>query len=108
MADQRDSENGRLTPENWARIKDLFGRALELEPVERRAFLRRECGQDDATLVEVESLLSSYEPDDSRAAEPEEAQSDELEQGPGSQIDRYQIVRHIGAGGMGAVYLGLR
>jgi serine/threonine protein kinase len=108
MADERDSENGRVTPENWARIKDLFGRALELEAVERREFLRRECGQDDSTLAEVESLLSSYEPDNSRAAEPTETQSDEAEQRPGSQIDRYQIVRQIGAGGMGAVYLGLR
>jgi eukaryotic-like serine/threonine-protein kinase len=48
------------TKQEWQRIKDLFGAALERTPAERAAFLREAC--DDASVrEEVESLLKAHD-----------------------------------------------
>ena len=38
---------GRMTPERWRQIDDLFDAALRLDPAEREAWLRGACGGDD-------------------------------------------------------------
>jgi hypothetical protein len=46
-----------VTPERYARIKELFAQAAELSEHERDAFLTRECNSDPELRSEVESLL---------------------------------------------------
>jgi serine/threonine protein kinase len=88
------------TPDNWPRIKLLLGRALELSPEARPAFLLGACDGDDALRGAVERLLASHD----------EAvgflESSPL-QSPDRQPDRlgaYRVTGRLGEGGMGVVY----
>jgi serine/threonine-protein kinase len=96
-------------PERLAR---LFHEALEQPTEGRRAFLDRACAGNAALRAEAESLLAAHEragdflsPDPARAAallEGEGEPAEPLRAGP------YRLVREIGRGGMGVVYLAER
>jgi serine/threonine protein kinase/Tfp pilus assembly protein PilF len=107
----------KLTPERWHRLKTILADALENETKAARAtFVQRACVEDPTLLRDAESLLSEAEAMLTGG-------SDEIEQcaenataairaDDGSQIGRrlgaYVIVRELGRGGMGAVYLAER
>src|ERR1017187_9556378 len=46
-----------MTPERWARIKEIFTEASERQAAERSAFLDSACGGDERLRAEVERLL---------------------------------------------------
>ena len=92
-----------MTPERWELMKGLFDSALERGPAERSEFLRKACGGDEGLRAELERLLSSYESNKSIADEP--PSGDGLAD---QKIGSYRIVRQIGVGGMGAVFLAVR
>ena len=48
-----------MTPEQWARVKEVFGAALEQEPDKRRAFVATAAAGDHAVRAEVERLLDA-------------------------------------------------
>jgi TolB-like protein/Flp pilus assembly protein TadD/tRNA A-37 threonylcarbamoyl transferase component Bud32 len=107
-----------MTRDDWRRIKDIAGDALE-EPIASRAeYVAARCGLDQALLREVESLIAS-----ATRAEPlfempsvlragAEAAIDSLSRfdgpRPGERVGAYQIVCQLGGGGMGAAYLAVR
>jgi len=93
-----------VTPARWDRIKELFGRAMELDPEARSAFLLQTCGADESLRAELQSLLASY---DSEATLPVQASAGAA-YGRGHRIGLYQVIDRIGVGGMGAVYLAVR
>jgi serine/threonine protein kinase len=92
-------------------VKEVFEAALGHAPQERPAFLDQACGGDELLCSEVESLLSSYEQEKSFMETPAAAlaaQSLVKEESAalvGQQLGHFQIVREIGRGGMGVVYL---
>jgi len=92
-----------VNPEKWDRMKGLFASALEREPAERSAFLRDACGADQALLVEMEGLLLSYESEKSLPDEERPGVSV-----AGQRVGPYKLIRRIGVGGMGSVYLAVR
>ena len=107
-----------MEAERWQRIDDLLQGALDCAPDRRGAFLENACGQDAALRSEVESLLEAYSRAGSLTAGPAfddglrvlsqdqpEATTDSM---LGRRIGPYQIIRLIGSGGMGAVYLAAR
>ena len=100
-----------MTPERWQQIDQLFHAALACEPAQREEFLATKCAGDEPLRREVESLLSSLEEDDGFIEAPAGDLAAELlgthrsTYEPGHQIQNYRIVRQLGPGGMGEVYL---
>jgi eukaryotic-like serine/threonine-protein kinase len=96
-----------VNPEQWERIKEIFASALERDPSERAEFLRQACSGEDSVRAELESLLSSYDSEKSTTSKalPAAHGADDL---AGQKIGTYQVIRQIGVGGMGAVYLAVR
>ncbi|HZE72536.1 MAG TPA: protein kinase [Pyrinomonadaceae bacterium] len=92
-------------------MKEIFEAALGHAPEERSAFVGQACGGDESLRSEVKSLLSSYEQESQFMETPAAAlaaQSLVKEESAalvGQQLGHYQIVREIGRGGMGVVYL---
>ncbi|HYZ83625.1 MAG TPA: serine/threonine-protein kinase [Bryobacteraceae bacterium] len=102
-----------MTDQRWRRIEDVFFAALEEPPVRRAAYLQAACGADHELRSEVESLLAHEAKADAglRAAVAEAAgKLPTVQSGSevGTTIGPYQIVREIGRGGMGTVYLAVR
>jgi hypothetical protein len=50
--------------ETYRRVRELFAKAIELEPEKRHAFLEKACQGNEEVLAEVESLLSFYQASD--------------------------------------------
>ena len=106
-----------MTPERWQQVKDALQDALALPLAERAAFLAQ-TGRGDADLArEVESLLTAHDDAGAFIVTPALARVDAtalLDQlhdplrWSGRRIGPYLLVREIGHGGMGAVYLGRR
>lgn len=106
-----------MTPELYRKIGDIYQAALELEPVGRAAFLDQACGDDQLLRHEVEQLLLSNEQAGDFLAKPAierviekdsglSAQPDSQQQFLiGRELDQYQVLSKIGAGGMGEVFL---
>ncbi len=100
--------------ERWARVKELFEAAVDLDRNGRTALLDKECGEDEVLRAEVESLLESDERTDDFIEQPGFAIPRDLfpdnveEPFVGRQFGAYQVIREIGRGGLGAVYLAAR
>lgn len=96
-----------MTPERWERLKALFAEGLDRPGPERSAFVESLTG-DDATLRETLASLLDAEHDDAFLAIPA-ASVGEGEAAPAPErLGPYAVVREIGRGGMGAVYLAAR
>jgi serine/threonine protein kinase len=94
-----------MAPELRLQIRKLFEAALERPPEDREAFLQQNC-PDAAFQVEVLRLLDAHAQSDV----PTEFALPLPLAGPmaGRRIGSYEIIREIGRGGMGTVYLAQR
>jgi len=107
-----------VTPGQWREIDRVLKAALACDPEARRDLIARECEGDASLRYEVESLLHAsscadefldaplvqldrFEP---RRLDDGARSSDRDSQIP-KHIGAYRIIRRLGAGGMGVVYL---
>jgi eukaryotic-like serine/threonine-protein kinase len=100
-----------MTGERWSQVKAVLAGALELEqPAARRTFLEQTCGIDTQLRGEVEALLAQSTENLEQIAQavPQLFGQDAPSRPAGERIGAYRIVRELGRGGMGAVYLAER
>jgi eukaryotic-like serine/threonine-protein kinase len=108
---------GNIDPQRWDHLKTILGEALEENSSAARiALVERRCGQDTDLLEEAESLLAEAEAllkerTDSFEDCARNAASTFWQEGPsrsGERVGAYVVVRELGRGGMGTVFLAER
>jgi serine/threonine protein kinase/tetratricopeptide (TPR) repeat protein len=118
-----------MSPERWQQIEAVFQQAADLTQPERQNFLAEACAGDAELYLEVEKLVASFESADSFIESPvwtdssvlnstakkaisdsinEQFKTDGGEDFIGQTIGVYKLVKELGRGGMGTVYLAER
>lgn len=100
-----------MDAERWQKIKSVFDAALDVEPEKRAGYIAEACSGDPDFYAEVRKLMDSFEKADDFIEEPAANEVASLimksneSLSAGRRFGHYEILRQIGAGGMGEVYL---
>ncbi len=93
---------------DWQRLQSIFQQAVDLPSEEREAFLELVCEDNFQLKQELEALLAADQTADSLNSliqvEPAGLDEDLI----GTDIDEWRIIKSLGVGGMGTVFLAKR
>lgn len=100
-------------PLDWDRVEEVFSGAVDLEPADRDSYLQRVCAGDTALEVEARRLLAADDDATASVMRPLKVGDAALRQPDhreteltGVTVASYTLVRPLGEGGMGSVWLG--
>lgn len=108
-----------MNPERWQQISHIFNSAIALDAEARADYVAGQCGSDESLRSEVEKLIASHQRASEenfiggKAAEDaaslllkdDKAHAHTTALNDGQQLGSYLIIKRLGAGGMGEVYL---
>ncbi len=98
-----------MNPARWNRLQELFYAASGMEARNRRVYLESECASDPSLRLQVESLILSSGEDVTGVLESvQRLAASAMSTGAGDRIGNYEVVRELGHGGMGSVFLATR
>src|SRR5262245_44344475 len=99
-------------PAPAADAKSIFGKALELEPTARAAYLDEVCAGYPSLRARIDGLLNAHgqagefmRPPIAAVAAGITGSYEPLTEGPGTRIGPYKLREQIGEGGMGLVFV---
>jgi serine/threonine protein kinase/Tfp pilus assembly protein PilF len=90
-----------MASEDRQKIETIFHTATVFAGRERAEYLEKACGADAALRASIEELLARFDAENNAAAK-------ELDSMDGRVVGSYRLLREIGRGGMGAVFLAER
>lgn len=91
-----------MTDDRHDRAEEIFQDALDRPESERESFIAQACGTDDALRAEVESLLAHFAAAGSRFLS---NLGDSLSATRPEHVGPFRVLRLLGEGGMGSVWL---
>jgi serine/threonine protein kinase len=96
--------------DHWRRVRDLFEAAVDQPPDSLDSWLERESGGDHQLRADVRSLIDHHRRTGSFLVEPlgdrmADLMAETRVLQAGDRVGAYTIVREVGRGGMGRVYL---
>jgi predicted Ser/Thr protein kinase len=99
-----------MTAEHWQRVRALFEAALDRDPADAESWVAHEAADDALVRAEVLSLLRNHSRAGAFLSEPiaervPDLLLDDEPLAPGAVVGSYTVVRELGRGGMGRVYL---
>jgi serine/threonine protein kinase len=112
---RRRVQTDRSSSDQWRRIEEVFQSALDIPEEQRDAWLSNACAGDVELRQEVDGLLardagespliSSIIEGTAASLFDDDAPPDAM---TGLELGNYRVIRELGRGGMGAVYLAVR
>lgn len=97
-----------MNPQRWAKITQLCNEALSYNGIARHRFLEQQCEGDLELRKEVESLIASYESDPDFLNDPVTEISEVESEIAERYVGQYRLVKPLGQGGMGDVFLAIQ
>ena len=99
-----------MNPELWQRVEQVLPEALKRSDAGREAFLNQACAGHSELREVVESLLANADEAEDFMESPALTLTSPPPQelSEGERVGPYRIVRQLGGGGMGTVYLAVR
>ena len=100
-----------MTPERWQKVEAVLQAVLDRPPADRASFLSEACAGDHELERETSSLVEAYDEANDFFSEPAMERDARFIFNSDTQIDAgraigpYQIIRRLGSGGMGEVFL---